>query len=540
MNIHIGFEIGTGRRIEIPLGHQVVTGQTQESGKTTTQEALIVRSGKRAVAFLTKRGEESFRIARTIPPYFQQEIGWQFVASVLEATLGERLKEQRSEIMKVCRPSAGREGSWPMPKTLADVRTNVQIALTKAARGWRESMLTQLDEYLLIVVPQIERLPYSNELVLTPGLNVMDLLDYTTEVQALVIRSVLKHLHKNEKDVVCIVPECWKFIPQKHSSPVKDAAEAYVREGGVLKNYLWLDSQDIAGFSPEVKRQIKVWILGVQREKNEVQRTLDHIPGDIRKPKREDIMRLGKGQFFVSYGDELVRVYVQPAWMNSELHAQAIARGDEKVETAREILKEWDRKDAREKKQETAAVPDVQWVEQNLPAPIDLPPVVAVPLKDGVSGQAVEPAAATRQPSNGPEKKPPLVEYSPGGNPLRVVEVEESVYLAIVARLKADAPGLVRLLAEAPALEVSVKRPVVETTSATAFGKVCVLCGDGFLKTPRTVNDVRKEIIRRTSKDPSHAGISRELKRLAEMGILFYEEKSFVLNPAAKVTVKEI
>lgn len=42
--VHLGFEVDTrisdlsNRRVEIPIKHMAVTGQTQESGKTTTLE----------------------------------------------------------------------------------------------------------------------------------------------------------------------------------------------------------------------------------------------------------------------------------------------------------------------------------------------------------------------------------------------------------------------------------------------------------------------------------------------------------------------
>ena len=572
MNIPLGFEVGTGRKVEIPLGHQVVTGQTQESGKTTTQEALIVRSGKRAVAFLTKRGEESFRIAHMIPPYFQQEISWQFVSSVLEATFGEKLKFHRSSIMETCRANAGRKGNWPTPKTLADVRTNVQIALQKA-RGFPESILTELEEFLKVVVPQIEKLPYTTELLLVPGLNVMDLVKYSKEVQGMVIRSVLRHLHEKESDVVCIIPECWKFIPQKHNSPVKDAAESYIREGGVLKNYLWLDSQDIAGFSPEIKRQIKVWILGVQREKHEVERTLDHIPADVHKPKVADIMRLGKGEFFVAHGNTLVRVYVQPAWMNSELHAQAIAKGDEKVETARDILKEWECKDAGLRRS-APALQQVQQLEQTPPEDSAAEPQPGTNilresqfehfgenedamykekfeesqrevLRLGILVQKLESELGelkgTHKFVGGDKAKPPLVEYSPTGEPLRIVEVSEDVYQAIVKRLRSEAPALVKLLAESPALEVTVQRPVVQVNgTAEIYGKCVALAGDGFFKTVRTVQEIIKELARRWAVSPKTPlmRVTIPMDKLTEMGIFFRDGESYVLNPAAKVTVK--
>ena len=51
-HVLLGYEVGTGNAVEIPLRHLAVTGQTQEAGKTTTLEALISRSGLRAVTFI--------------------------------------------------------------------------------------------------------------------------------------------------------------------------------------------------------------------------------------------------------------------------------------------------------------------------------------------------------------------------------------------------------------------------------------------------------------------------------------------------------
>jgi hypothetical protein len=55
--ISLGFEVATGAPVAIPLKHLAITGQTQEAGKTTALEALITRSGLRALTFVTKRGE---------------------------------------------------------------------------------------------------------------------------------------------------------------------------------------------------------------------------------------------------------------------------------------------------------------------------------------------------------------------------------------------------------------------------------------------------------------------------------------------------
>src|SRR3990167_11410001 len=122
MNIHLGFEVGTGNAISIPLKHTVITGQTQEAGKTTALEALISRSNLCALTFVTKRGEGSFTNARRVDPYFREQADWQFVASILEASRGEKLKFERAWIIRASKGA----------RTLSDVQRNVRKAMETA------------------------------------------------------------------------------------------------------------------------------------------------------------------------------------------------------------------------------------------------------------------------------------------------------------------------------------------------------------------------------------------------------------------------
>ena len=338
--IALGFEIDTGALVEIPAGHLAITGQSQASGKTTTLEGLASRAGCRSVAFVTKRGEGSFRVASPMTPYFRDRTDWPFIASILEATASEKLKFQRAEIIKLCQDYIGPEGSWKAPKTLADVCKNAETALLKA-RGISARVYTELAEYLRMVVPEIQRLPYSKTLELASGLNVMDLTDYDFPLQALVVRSVIEWIYRNTTQTITIIPEAWKFAPKQRGSPVRLAAEELIRQGAGLKNFLWCDSQDLAGVSSALLRQVTVWLFGVQRDRREIERTLEHIPADTAKPTRHEIATLGTGEFIVCWGKVMHRVYVQPAWMGAA-HAEAIARGEEPIESARAIARDFD------------------------------------------------------------------------------------------------------------------------------------------------------------------------------------------------------
>jgi hypothetical protein len=339
--IHLGFEIGSGRPIAIPNGHLAITGQSQSAGKTTTLEALISRAGSDAVAFLTKRGEGSFLIARNLPPYFKDRTDWPFIRSILEARAGEKLRYETAQIINLCQDYSGPEGTWRAPRTLADVLANAELALKSKVRGFVRNVYVVLCEYLREVVPGIEALDYTKTLELEPGLNVMDLIPFEMPLQALIIRSALEWVHSNCERTVVIVPEAWKFTPRRTGTPVRFAAEEYIRQGAALENFLWLDSQDMASVSAPILRQVKIWLFGVQRASDEIERTLSFIPADIRKPSKGDIARLGIGQFIVCFERAMFRVYVQPVFLSSA-HAEAVARGEETLESVGSVFREFD------------------------------------------------------------------------------------------------------------------------------------------------------------------------------------------------------
>lgn len=320
----LGYEVGaSGASVEIPLKHMAITGQTQEAGKTTALEALISRSGLKAVTFITKRGEESFTGARRIEPYFREQADWQFVASILEASRGEKLKFERAWIIRASRGA----------KTLADVQRNVRKAM-ETAKGMSADVYLTLDAYLEVVVPEIEKIEWAHGVDLQDGVNAVDLTDLSLEMQHLVIRSTISWVLNREKNTVVVIPEAWKFIPQGRGTPVKLAAESFIRQAAAMGNYLWLDSQDLGGIEKTILRSVPVWILGVQREANEIKRTLENIPAGFKKPKPANIATLELGQFFACWGQHAIKTYVQPAWMDDRT-AMAIACGETPVTAAR-------------------------------------------------------------------------------------------------------------------------------------------------------------------------------------------------------------
>ena len=324
--IRIGYEVKTGEAIYVAPSHLVVSGLTQLSGKTTTLEALIQRSGCKAIVFKTKTGgERGFTSGTIIPPFFVEQSDWEYVKDLLEASMKEKLKFERSWIIEVTKNT----------DSLKEVAKNIDARLADPKlRSLDRSVFVCLQAYLQKILPQLEFAQLSNTLTLNEGINIMNLEQFAgDEVKSLVIRSVLNEILAHQKKVIVVIPEAWKFLPEGQGNPCKPAAEAFVRQGASNSNFLWIDSQDITGVSKVVLKQVSTWVMGYQSEVNEVIRTLDQLPiPKSQKPSADEIMSLKLGHFYVSTREFTKQVYVQPAWMDSAM-AQKIAKGEVGVDS---------------------------------------------------------------------------------------------------------------------------------------------------------------------------------------------------------------
>lgn len=328
----LGFEIGTGKPVYISLTHLIVTGITQESGKTTTLEALIKRSGMRAVVFRTKIGERGFSEGTMIPPYFKERFDWEYVLDLLQSLRKEKLKFETGWIVKLCKKA----------DSLLSLSNNIKLILSNEEKAKElfgrklnildQNVITTLDAYLDKILPELQVSRFSNVLELHDGVNIIDLERYSREVASLIIKSILDTTLKEFKNTIIVIPESWKFIPQDSGNPCKGSVISFIRQGATNGNYVWIDSQDITDTDKEPLKQISTWILGYQSEINEIRRTLDQISlPRLSKPKTEDISQLPIGHFYVTYKDYTKKVYVWPIWLD-EKTAIKVAKGKINVE----------------------------------------------------------------------------------------------------------------------------------------------------------------------------------------------------------------
>ena len=321
--VKLGYELGTDSMVSIPQSHLIVTGISHRSGKTTSLQALIKRSGKKAIVFTTKIGEAGFTEGKVIAPYLVEKSDWMFVEKLFEATLKEKFKFERGWTMEVCKGT----------KCLKDVKRNIDTKLKNDRLNQiSKNVYISLSAYLEIILQHMGDTKFSKILQLHEGINIMDLENFKEEIQSLVIKSVLETILTDFKDTIVVIPEAWKFLPQGKGNPCKYAAESFIRQGATNGNFMWIDSQDMAGVDKGILKQVSTWILGLQQERNEVEHTLDQIPlPKQQRPVADNIMTLQLGQFYVCTPNFTKKTYVQPAWVDDET-AICISKGLKNVD----------------------------------------------------------------------------------------------------------------------------------------------------------------------------------------------------------------
>jgi|GEM_PF-845229 len=532
--IHLGFEVGTGEPVEIPLAHTFVTGQTQLSGKTTTLRAIVERSGQRALAFVTKRGEDF--AGRRIPPYLpregEQPIHWRLVETLLASALGQRnMKYERFQIVNAAKGA----------RSLADVRRNVDRL---GAKGGRASEIYELlGEYLDLILPEMRALASSDNLELAPGLNVMDLAGVGPQLQALVIRAALEQINHHEEGVLTVFPEAWEFAPRGRSAPAKDEAIAMIRKGAVLRNFLLCDSQDIAGVDTVVRQGASVWVLGVQRELNELKRTLQTIPAGIKRPKSEDVAQLELGQFYACWGKHAIKTYVQPAWMDDN-SARGIAKGfiavadvsndyDHPITFKEEfVTRDEAKRLTRENEQLKADNTDLRRRLEALEKG-QHGKAQGVDHDGGrVGGRRADSARESGVDRTGRESAAAGEHHASTGvgqvdrhvRPKESLgDVDEALYQTIKARLIEEAPGVILLYEQRPELRVTIERPVIEVKGDNVRSRLARLLREGYFDRPVSGGQVQAELARRGF-NLSPGSLYPELSNLATLGFLTIED----------------
>lgn len=591
MNILAGYEIRTGTPVTIPAAHMAITGQTQRSGKTTAMESIVERSGMKAVAFITKRGESAFQFGHEIQPYFRERADWKFVKELFEQLTSSSQNDKEAEIIRLC------DGA----KSLEHVWQRVRKAMEGRHSKRKDDMYIRINAYFEDIMPRLMAIPRSKRLELRRGINVIDMREYEHSVQEILIQNAFQWVYEKEENVIFVVPEAWDFLSEDHGSITRTAGREFIRRAAALHNFLWADCQDIRGLDKVILGMMGVWLVGNQREMNEMARTIKSFPSLPAPPSVTEIMTLGIGEFFVLHGTESRKVYVQPVWADAhacaiyaknrdadgkprmplpkmppppkrprtELIVEVTNAPQEKENTESDVREDrildasgdsgrasgggdqhsggqdsargTDSGQARpsETEQLRAEIKEIRRMVEALAKLVassqsgrhDLTPKGQELLRDEEARSTFTVGQGNGGTMGKAETKP-AKDFNAGDE-----AQYEAIYQWIRDRARRD-PELLTLLVSKPELRIQVERPVLEANGNSLRGALGMLITKGFFKSPAKGQAAYEELMR-MGRNPSKPNVYRECDALAALGFLTKEADGYQSVPDMKIRTVE-
>lgn len=261
----------------------------------------------------------------------------------------------------------------------------------------------------------------------------------------------------------------------------------------------------------------------MQRESNEITRTLANIPAGTSKPRAGDIALLERGQFFACHGRHCIKTYVRPSWM-SESEAIAIASGAAAVTDF-------------SRPAPPAETESPMWKERAETLERESTNLRAENMELRKRLEKLETAAAP-QPAPRTEAKlsPPAPSPFEGRNHIGIDEL----YAEVKRRLIADAPALLKVLADGPEIQIGIERKVINGDGQSLKGRVARLILAGFYNEPKTHSATRTEM-RRTGPDCNSGNLSRALADFVSDGFMTREAGDlFKAVPSMRKSIHEV
>lgn len=161
--------------------------------------------------------------------------------------------------------------------------------------------------------------------------------------------------------------------------------------------------------------------------------------------------------------------------------------------------------------------------------------------------------AGTRRPPPAPARSAVIAKAAPAPRTARVARTtsetltkpegwtmeEEALYQKFVARLKREAPTLLKVMATESELDIEVTIKTVPVDGDTLRGRIAGLIPAGFFDSPKKGIELLRELRRRGGRPGDKNNYSRELNWLAESGFLTIEEDGYLVVPSMKANVRQ-
>jgi len=309
LKVTIGFEVGTGARVEMRLNHTVITGITG-SGKTTLTKRIIQQVDKAIVFDIKNDYVDLYPDVLTYPPNVSSKlVDPLMLKEILEVYSGMSLRGEFPELIKLSQES----------KSIFQLSRNLQNLLESSRiHPLRRDKLLVINEILKNFIDEIRPILIMKRSSEKPKIRI-DLSPLGNSIQQFVVAEEIRWLKKGYK---VFIDEAHRFVPQSNSSISRRPIVNLLREGRSRDNFVFLIDQTITGILKDALKQCWNWILGKQMEFNELKRVTKQIIGISIKP--EDVASLRVGEFLYFTPGEIFRFYAWPLF-KSQKEAEEIA-----------------------------------------------------------------------------------------------------------------------------------------------------------------------------------------------------------------------
>jgi hypothetical protein len=319
----VAYEWGTARPIPILVNHTGIF-TIQGGGKSVLSQTMIREVTKnnpdlRVLVFDNKEEPDYAGIGTDIPVYMADRYDTLSLMFILQQSskiwLGRHVPELDDLINSVKTPTL--ENIFDRnEEMIAEKHHPIVIHRLKDIRV---ALRKLKDEY--------KRVPFETQLSLPsrPGIYRMPLNPYSDTIKGIAMDSTIRWILEHEHDVIIVVDEAKIASPQDKQSPCKESMAMIVERGRAKTLFLWAITQTITGMDKKPLKQVYLWVIGRQREVNEIKRAREQCIETAKITKKE-LMTLPTGVFFVNLEEETVKVYVRP-WTISEEDAKQVALG---------------------------------------------------------------------------------------------------------------------------------------------------------------------------------------------------------------------
>jgi len=286
------FESPTGKPIEVEPFHYCIVGQTQFSGKSTLVMRLAewaAADGYKVLIFDSKETEADYSgFGREVPVCLRETTDSFVLIGLLESMFRRRLTPYYATLTRLT------EGA----KGFDDIITRAKELEARSKSGWLRDTCRVLYDLLGRLKEETSKVRTIPQLQLESGINRMVINDFSLEGQQLIVKNAFEDaLRIYKRNLIVIVDEAFKFLPQGYSSAATRAIMNLMTQGAKTNLFGWISTQFLALTDKDPLKACAVKFLGTQDHVTEVKHTLDLIPEAKGKLTKDNVMKLKLGHW---------------------------------------------------------------------------------------------------------------------------------------------------------------------------------------------------------------------------------------------------